>query len=328
MPRAATTSGSGANAAWALGTWATTRLPRRDRGASSHHMARRPSYPLGPFMRRLSRAWVDDSLGDTAAALTYYGILSVFPGLLFVVALIGLMLGPISMASVLDALAYLAPRMSTNVVRERLVAIQQTSNMRLVVLGLVGTVIGTTFAVETLMRALNRCYEVRETRSFPRRWGLAIGTTILAGATGIAAIVVAFAGPLIAAHLDGGSAVLVRWARGPAAALLATTLWAFLYWALPNTRARFRLFTPGAVLGALSWVAASLALNAYVRSSRSYEVTYGALGGVVVILVWMWLSSAAILVGAEINKVVGDRPLADRKRASPRANNDGAVTSS
>jgi membrane protein len=197
-----------------------------------------------------------------------------------------------------------------------------------VVLGLVGTLVGTTFAFETLMRALNRCYEARETRSFPRRWGLAIAATILTGVTGIAAIVVTFAGPLIAAHVDGRYALWIRWARVPVAALLATTLWAFLYWALPNTRARFRLFTPGAVLGALLWVAASLALNTYVRWSRSYEVTYGALGGVVMILVWMWLSAAAILVGAEINKIVGDRPLAERRRAAATVNDDEAVTSS
>jgi membrane protein len=254
--------------------------------------------------RCLYRGWVDDSLGDTAAALTYYGILSVFPCLLFVVALFGLLLDPQSISALVDAVARSSPKMAADLVRERLVAIQHTSSRLLVAVGLTGTLVGTTEAVVTLMQALNRCYGVRETRRFWRRWGLAVLATVVAGVTGVLALSVAFVGPLVAAHVSGPLGVAVRWARLPIAALLVTALWAFVYWALPNVKTGFRLFTPGALIGALLWIAASAALNAYVRWSRTYEITYGALGGVIVMLLWMWLSSSALLIGAEINKVL------------------------
>ena len=221
----------------------------------------------------LGRAWVDDSLGDSAAALTYYGILSVFPCLLFALALFGLFVDPASVAGVVNGVMKSSPRPAADLVRERLVAIQQTSSVRLLLIGLAGTLVGTTTAVITLIDALNRCYAVRETRRFWRRWGLATVTTLTAGAGMLIAVGLAFIAPILAARVGGPIAQAVRWIRLPLAGLLVAGLWAFVYWALPNTRTRFRLFTPGAVVGAGLWVAASAALAAYVHWSRSYEVT-------------------------------------------------------
>jgi membrane protein len=270
------------------------------------HRVRSPSFLH--VAANLCRAWVDDSLGDAAAALTYYGILSVFPCLLFAIALFGLFLDPASIAALVGAVTRSSPKLAANLVQQRLVAIQQTSSVRLLLVGLAGTLFGTTTAVATLMQALNRCYGVRETRSFWRRWGLAVLTTFAGGAGLLLAIGLAFVGPLVAAHLGGRLGEAVRWTRLPLAALLIATLWAFVYWALPNAKTRFRLFTPGALVGALLWIGASVALGAYVRWSSSYEVTYGALGGVIVMLLWMWISSSAVLIGAEINKLVTPRP--------------------
>jgi membrane protein len=257
---------------------------------------------LAQVLRRVGRAWVDDSLGDTAAALTYYGMLSVFPCLLLMVATCGLLLSPTSIAALVHAVERVAPQMATELVRQRLSAIRHDASGRLLVMALVSTLVGTAFAVDTLAQALNRCYGVRETRGFWRRSALAVTTMIVAGVIGLLAVAVTFVGPLGIARLDVKWAAIARWGYIPLAALLTTLLWAFVYWALPNRKERFRLFTPGAIVGALLWVAASVALNAYVRWSRSYEITYGALGGVIVLLLWMWLSSSAVLIGAAINK--------------------------
>jgi len=287
----------------------------------------------------LGRAWVDDSLGDSAAALTYYGILSVFPCLLFALALFGLFVDPASVARVVNGVMESSPRLAADLVRERLVAIQQTSSVRLLLLGLAGALVGTTTAVITLMDALNRCYAVRETRGFWHRWGLAMVATLTAGAGMLLAVGLAFIAPLLAARLGGPIAQAVRWIRLPLAGVLVAGLWAFVYWALPNTKTRFRVFTPGALVGAGLWVAASVALAAYVRWSRSYEVTYGALGGVIVILLWMWLSASAVLFGAEVNKLFparmpaphpasrtsDDRPRAPRHRAPSTAGDAGGI---
>jgi membrane protein len=273
-------------------------------GAETLTMRDAPRRSIVRTVAMLARAWVDDSLGDSAAALTYYGILSVFPCLLFALALFGLFVDAKSVASVVDSVMKSSPRLAADLVRERLISIQQTSSVRLLLVGLAGALVGTTAAVITLIEALNRCYAVRETRSFWRRWGLAMVATLTAGAGMLVAIGVAFVAPLIAARVGGPIAQAVRWIRLPLAGVLVAGLWAFVYWALPNTKTRFRVFTPGALVGAGLWVAASVALAAYVRWSRSYEVTYGALGGVIVILLWMWLSASAVLLGAEVNKLL------------------------
>jgi membrane protein len=228
----------------------------------------------------------------------------VFPCLLFIVALFGLLLDPQSISALVETVARFLPKIAVDLVRERLAAIQQASTGSLAALGLAGALVGTTEAVVTLMEALNRCYGVRETRSLWRRWGLAVSATVVMGATAVLALSVAFVVPLIADHVGGLLGEVIGWARLPIAALLVTALWAFVYWALPNAKTRFHLLTPGAVIGALLWIAASAALNAYVRWSRTYEITYGALGGVTAMLLWMWLSSSAVLIGAEINKVI------------------------
>ena len=257
---------------------------------------------LARIMRSLGRAWIDNSLGDTAAALTYYGMLSVFPCLLLIVATCGLLLSPASIGALTHAVGQFAPQMATDLVRQRLAAIQHGASGGLLAMALVSTLVGTAFAVDTLTQALNRCYGVRETRSLWRRLALVAVTMLVAGVIGLLAVAVTFVGPLLIARLDVKWAAIARWGYIPLAALLTTLLWAFVYWALPNREERFRLLTPGAIVGALLWVAASVALNAYVRWSRSYEITYGALGGVIVLLLWMWLSSSAFLIGAAINK--------------------------
>lgn len=274
---------------------------------------------LAGLLRRVYRGWVDDSLGDTAAALTYYGILSVFPGLLLLVAILGLLLNQHSTGTIVDTLARLGPNTAVDVISKRLVAVERTSSLGLLVLGLAGTLFGTTEAVVTLMEALNRCYVVRETRRFWTRWAIALATTAVGAVAGLVAVTAIFATPLLAPHLGGRGALVLRWLRLPCAALSVTTLWAFLYWALPNRKARFRLFTPGAIVGAALWVAASLALSAYVHRSRTFEVTYGALGGVTMMLLWMWICSAAILIGAEVNEALESQATATHRHSGPVA---------
>ena len=228
---------------------------------------------LAGLLRRVYRGWVDDSLGDTAAALTYYGILSVFPGLLLLVAILGLLLNQHSTGTIVDTLARLGPNTAVDVISKRLVAVERTSSLGLLVLGLAGTLFGTTEAVVTLMEALNRCYVVRETRRFWTRWAIALATTAVGAVAGLVAVTAIFATPLLAPHLGGRGALVLRWLRLPCAALSVTTLWAFLYWALPNRKARFRLFTPGAIVGAALWVAASLALSADSLNNKAKSIT-------------------------------------------------------
>jgi membrane protein len=111
----------------------------------------------------------------------------------------------------------------------------------------------------------------------------------------------------LAEKLGGPFPTLVTWLRLPVAGLLMMFLWALLYYALPNVKQEFKFITPGSVVGVIIWVIASWGFSVYVANFGKYDASYGALGGVVVLLLWMWISAQVILLGAEINAILEHR---------------------
>lgn len=256
------------------------------------------------FGKGLYRSWKEDAVGNTAAALTYYAMLSLFPFLLFVVALAGILLDPTAITKLIDAFGKLVPGQVSQIVGGRLTALEQNPSGGLLTLGIVLAIWSASSGVSSLMTALNRCYDVRETRPFWKTRPLAVGVTLVAGVVSVLTAAVMFFLPVVAGIIGGpiGSAIL--WLRFLVAGLLLLGLWAFFYWALPNVHPRFQLITPGSLFGVVAWLIASWGFTEYVRHSKSYEATYGTLGAVIILLVWMWISSLVLLLGAEINKVL------------------------
>src|SRR5690606_12844882 len=125
-----------------------------------------------------------------------------------------------------------------------------------------------------------------------------------AAAFTLVAALAAVAAPAIADAIGGPAATAITWRRLPVAGLLMMFVWAVLYWALPDVQQRFRFLTPGAVVGVLIWLVASWGFSLYARNFGSYDATYGALGGVIVMLLWMYISATALLLGAEINAIL------------------------
>jgi membrane protein len=256
------------------------------------------------FARQLYHAWRDDALADTAAALTYYGMLSLFPFLLFVAALAGLLLDPAAIRGLLGELAKFVPPQVTQIVEGRLQSLQRSASGGLLTFGFIATLWAASSGMSSLGQALSRCYEVRETRPYWRTRGLAVLVTLISGAAGVLIAAITFFLPLVGVWLGGPLGASLIQLRFVAAGILLVVLWAFLYWVLPNVRPRFQLITPGSIIGALGWLAASWGFSEYVRHSRRYDAIYGALGGVIVLLVWMWITALVVLVGAEINKIL------------------------
>ncbi|MFI5291041.1 MAG: YihY/virulence factor BrkB family protein, partial [Polyangia bacterium] len=256
------------------------------------------------FFKQLYRGWNEDWLSDTAAALTYYAMLSLFPFLLFVVALASLLLDPSAVGSMVQALSRFLPAQVTDIVGGRLTELAHSPSKGLLTVGIVLAIWAASRGMVSLTDALNRCYEVRETRPYWRSRPLAIAATLVAGVTGVIAAAIMFFLPVVGGIIGGllGGALTVL--RFLGAGVLVLALWAFLYWALPNVKPRFQLVTPGSLVGVIAWLAGSWGFSEYVRHSTSYETTYGTLGGVIVLLVWLWLSSAVVLLGAEINKIL------------------------
>ncbi|KAB2350920.1 YihY/virulence factor BrkB family protein [Actinomadura rudentiformis] len=250
-----------------------------------------------------------DNLVDWAAALTYYGILSVFPALIVVVSLVG-MSGVSGTQTLVDNVRQLAPSQARDTVISIIQSLQGTAPTASVfaAIGLVVALWSASKYVAAFIRAVNAIYEMPEGRPLwklaPLRLALTLTMVVLLGASALA---VTFTGRFAewAGDLFGlGSAFVTIWGivKWPVILLVVMVAIATLYWAAPNVRQPgWRWITPGSAFAILAWIAASGVFALYVANFGSYNKTYGALAAVVIFLVWMWVSNVAILLGAELD---------------------------
>ncbi|MFO0647259.1 MAG: YihY/virulence factor BrkB family protein [Polyangiales bacterium] len=260
--------------------------------------------PWGYFFRTLADALVNDAVDDAAATVTFYCVVALFPFLLFVVGVVSRIVTWATIEQTVGDLARVAPQAVAAIVSERLAALKNHPSGGILTAGFFGTLWSASAGVASLTPALNRAYDVVETRPFWKRRLFAVVVTVGAGAVALIAGLIAVALPVAADWIGGLLGVALVWARLPFAALVMIVVWASLYTLLPNVRPRFQPITPGSVAGVGLWVIASWAFSVYVTHFGDYEATYGALGGVIVLLLWMWVSNMAFLLGAEINKIL------------------------
>ena len=252
------------------------------------------------------------NLTDSAAALTYYGVLSIFPALIVLVSIVGLA-GDSATQSLLDNVNALGPGPAQDIVTG---AIKQISGSQgtagvAFVLGLAAALWSASGFIGAFTRAANVVYEVGEGRPFWKLRPLQLGMTLLLLIlVALSAIAVVLTGPLaqqVGNVFGVGTTAVTVWGivKWPAIVLIVMTLLAILYYVAPNVRQiGFRWITPGGVLAVLLWIAASAAFAAYVANFASYNKTYGSLAGVIVFLVWLWISNCAVLLGVVFNAEV------------------------
>jgi membrane protein len=261
-------------------------------------------------LRRTVTEFKEDNLTDWAAALTYYGILALFPGLLVLISLIGLA-GANTAQSLIDNIASSAPGSAKTVITNALHEIQHSSKGSaglLFIVGLAGALWSASAYVGAFSRASNAIYEVGEGRPFwkLRPQQLAI-TAVLVFFMALSLIAVVVTGGLadqVGKLLGIGHSAVQAWdiAKWPVLIVLVAIMIAVLYWASPNVKQPgFRWISPGSILAVAIWIVASAAFAFYVANFGSYNKTYGSLAGVIIFLVWMWLSNVAILLGAEFD---------------------------
>jgi membrane protein len=262
-------------------------------------------------LRRTVREFRDDDLMDRAAALTYYAVMALFPALIVFVALVGLFgQHPRTTDALLRIVDQLGPDSAVDTFRKPVEGVirQKGGAGALLGIGLLGAIWSASGYVGAFMRASNAIYEVREGRRFWKLRPLQVGVTIvMVLMAALVAIAIVVTGPLARAVGDviglGTTAVLIwdilKW---PVLVAVVLTMFAILYYAAPNVRLPgFRWLSPGAVVAIVVWLVASVAFGIYARNFGSYNKTYGALGGVIIFLVWMWLTNVALLLGAEFN---------------------------
>jgi membrane protein len=260
-------------------------------------------------LKRSVREFRDDNVTDWAAALTYYGVLAIFPAIIALVSIIGLV-GPSATQPLLDNLKVLTPGPANDILSG---AVKQVANGRggagiAFIVGIALALWSASGYVGAFARASNAIYEVPEGRPF---WKLRpiqlVVTTVMILLLALCAIAVVVTGPIARQLGDvvgaGGTAVTV-WdiAKWPVIAVVVTMMFSVLYFAAPNVKQPgFKWITPGGVAALVILLVASALFALYVANFSSYNKTYGALGGVVAFLVWLWIANISVLLGAEIN---------------------------
>jgi membrane protein len=262
-------------------------------------------------VKRTVREFKDDNLTDWAAALTYYAVLSLFPAFIALISILGLVVDPQTITRVItDVVSQLGPKSAVDTFKGPIEQI--SSNQSTALLGLIfGVVLALWTAsgyVGAFMRASNAIYERDEGRPF---WILRplqiLVTLVLVLMAALVVLSLIATGPVAKAVGDAvglGDTAVTVWniAKWPVLLVVVMLMLAILYWSAPNAKpAGFRWVSPGAVLAVIVWVIASAAFAFYVANFSSYNKTYGALAGVIVFLVWMWLTNVAVLLGAELD---------------------------
>ncbi|MFK4152542.1 YihY/virulence factor BrkB family protein [Streptomyces fungicidicus] len=277
--------------------------------AAPDTLARLPKGAWRAALKGSLREFKDDELTDRAAALTYYGVLSLFPALLALVSVLGLT-GRSTTDKVLENLQDLAPGSARDIITQAVRQLQDNAGVGslMAVVGLLLAVWSASGYVAAFIRSANAVYDVPEGRPvwkvLPVRFGVTVALLVLAV---LSALIVVFTGGLARRAGDAlglGDTALTVWsiAKWPVLVLLVVVMIALLYWAAPNAKVRgFRWITPGSFLALAIWLVASAGFAFYVANFGSYNKTYGTMAGVIVFLIWLWITNLAILLGLEFD---------------------------
>jgi membrane protein len=263
---------------------------------------------LGVLKRTVANFRAND-LTDSAAALTYYGILALFPALLVLVSILGLA-GSNATQTLIDNIGSAAPGSAKDVLVSGIRNVQSSQGSAgiLFVVGLLAALWSASGYISAFTRASNTIYEVGEGRPFwklrPQQLLITFAMVVLLAASAIAVVVTGGLASYFGDVFGVGSTAVQIWdiAKWPVLVVLVSLMFAVLFWAAPNVKQPgFRWISPGSLLAVLIWLIASGAFALYVANFGSYNKTYGSLGGVIIFLIWLWLTNIAILLGAEFD---------------------------
>jgi len=265
-------------------------------------------------LKRTAKEFKRDNLTIWAAALTYYSVLSLFPGLLVLVGVMGLLSDTFTM-TLLDNVSSVVPPAVNDILRGAVHNVEQSQARP----GL-ATAIGLLLAfwsasgyVSAFMKASNNIYDVTEERPFWKLIPLRVGVTLVTGVLAmVAAIIIVLSGrvaEVVGDALGFEQATIKVWdvVKWPVLILIVSIMLATLYWAGPHARlSAYKWIRPGGVIAVLLWIAISFLFGLYVANFGSYNKTYGALAGMIVFLIWLWLTNLAVLIGAKIDSETGE----------------------
>jgi membrane protein len=294
-----------------------------------------PAVSWWRVLRKTFSEFRKDNLTTWAAALTYYGVLAIFPALIALVSILGLIGHPVTQ-SLLNNLDKLAPGSVHSILVSAIHNLQHGRGTAgaLFTAGIVGAIWSASGYISSFMQAANAVFEVKEGRPIwvrlPIRLAVTVVLLVLLAISAIAVVVTGGLAGQVGRLLGIGGTAVTIWdiAKWPALLLVVSLMFSILYWAAPNvSEGGFRWISPGSVFAVVVWVIASALFALYVSNFASYNKTYGALAGAVIFLVWLWISNVALLLGAELNAEIervrgvtqghsaGEEPFLERHRS-------------
>lgn len=266
---------------------------------------------IGPIelAKRTIKETIDDDCASIAAQLAYYFALALFPALLFIVALASYL--PFEVVNnVVNALAPIAPPEVLAIIQKQLESIVAGEETGLLTIGILGAIWSSSGAMTSIVSALNHAYDVPETRPWWKVRLISIALTIALVVFVLLAFTLVVAGPNAGRWLTSWFGlsdvfdtvwVYLRW---PLIFAFATTGIAIVFYYAPDADQEFAWITPGSILTTVLWVLFSLAFRVYVTQVGDYTATYGALAGAAILLLWLYMSGLALLIGGELNSEI------------------------
>ena len=265
---------------------------------------------LWDFSKKLFRRYSDNAVSDRAALISYYFLFAIFPFVFFLVTLTAYLPFVPSTETLLARAGPFIPAAASDLVKTHLNDLLHEQRPHLLTIGLAVAVWSASRGVDALRSALNLSYDVKETRPFWKTQGMAILITVLASFLMLLSVTGFALGSDLGVWVAGKMGLQAEWAflwmwlRWPVVGALLMTVNALLYYFLPDVEQEFRFITPGSVFSVILWLLATWGFTQYVQHFGKYNVTYGSIGGVIVLMTWLWLSGLIFVVGGEANALI------------------------
>jgi membrane protein len=257
------------------------------------------------FLENMYCRYEDDEVPAMGAQLTYYLILSFFPFLIFIISLLSFT--DLSAQDAINTITRVLPKMSNKMILDAFEEIQKSRSGSLLSIGILATLWSASSGINAVMKALNKAYDAEENRPYWKIQGLSIIFTIALAIVIIFSLFMLIFGKLIGemiykfVYLPGSFETIWRFAQYIIPLSIMVVAFIFLYLLLPNLRLKVKEVLPGAIFATVGWVVTSLLFSFYVNNFSSYSKTYGSIGGIIVLLTWLYLSSIVIVLGGEVN---------------------------
>lgn len=285
-------------------------MSNETRGQAATTPAEIPAVGWWDILKRVKSEVSDDHVSVVSAGVAFFGLLAVFPAVAALIAIVGFVLDPSDIADQLGKIVSLLPENAAAIIQDQIVQVtggDETATGFAAVIGFLLALYGATKGMMTLMEGMNIAYDETETRGVVRLYATGVALTLFL----IVGLLLAFGVILVLPAVIGlfglpdGFETAVSWLQWPLLAVLTMLGLAVVYRFGPSRQdPKWRWVSPGAVLSTILWLVGTIGFSVYAQNFGSYNETYGTLGGVIILLTWLWLSAFIILGGAELNSEI------------------------